>query len=177
MARTNQAAQRNAGQGGAKWNSNHPDQGIDFRGSWVAPTPPDLLALSEPEITNELLKRGIQNVLADPGRFTLLTLSRVKFFFTFWPTAESSLLSNLGRVFSFGIMLPFMLYGLYLSRREWRLCLPLYLFLVIHLGVYLVSWVMIRYRIPADTILLVFAGLALASIGQTIGRKLAPAST
>lgn len=146
------------------WNSNHPDQGTSFRGSWVAPIPPKLLALSEPEISNELLVRGMQNILADPGRFVLLTLSRVKFFFTFWPTADTGLINNLGRVLSFGIMLPFMLAGLYLSRTRWRQALPLYLFLVIHLGVYLVSWVMIRYRIPADTVLLVFAGLAIASI-------------
>jgi 4-amino-4-deoxy-L-arabinose transferase-like glycosyltransferase len=148
------------------WNSNHPDQGIHFRGSWVAPIPPELLSLSEPEITNELLKRGIQNVLADPGRFFLLTLSRIKFFFTFWPTADTGLINNLGRVFSFGIMLPFMLAGLYLSLPYWRKALPLYLFLVIHLGVYLVSWVMIRYRIPADTVLLVFGGLAIIRIAE-----------
>jgi 4-amino-4-deoxy-L-arabinose transferase-like glycosyltransferase len=158
------------------WNSNHPDQGISFRGAWVAPIPPEVLALSEPEITNELLIRGVQNILADPGRFALLTLSRVKFFFTFWPTADTGLINNAARVLSFGILWPFMLYGLYLSHRQWQLCLPLYLFLVIHLGIYLVSWVMIRYRVPADTVLLVFAGLALATIGQAIGRKLAPAS-
>jgi len=49
-----------------------------------------------------------------------------------------------------------------------RQALPLYLFLVIHLGVYLVSWVMIRYRIPADTVLLLFAGLAIARLGQVV---------
>jgi 4-amino-4-deoxy-L-arabinose transferase-like glycosyltransferase len=153
------------------WNSNHPDQGTNFRGAWVAPIPAELLKLNEVDLTNELLKRGVQNILADPGRFFLLTLSRVKFFFTFWPTADSSLMSNLGRVFSFGILLPFMLFGLYLSLPQWRKVLPLYLFLVIHLGVYLVSWVMIRYRIPADTVLLVFAGLSLATIVQYVARK------
>ena len=153
------------------WNSNHPDQGINFRGAWVAPIPPELLTLSEPEITNELLKRGVQNILADPGRFTLLTLSRVKFFFTCWPTADSGLMNNAARVLSFGIMWPFMLYGLYLSRRQWQRCLPLYLFLVIHLGIYLVSWVMIRYRIPADTVLLPFAGLAIVDIAGRIQRR------
>lgn len=152
------------------WNSNHPDQGVNFRGAWVAPIPPELLTLSEPEITNELLKRGVQNILADPGRFALLTLSRVKFFFTFWPTADTGLINNLGRILSFGIMLPFMLAGLYLSRTRWRQALPLYLFLVVHLGVYLVSWVMIRYRIPADTVLLLFAGAAIMWIGEKIGR-------
>lgn len=151
------------------WNSNHPDQGISFRGSWVAPIPEDVLALNnEVDITNELLRRAIQNIMSDPGRIFLLTLSRVKYFFTFWPTNDTGLINNLGRVLSFGIMLPFMLYGLYLSFSEWRRVLPLYLFLIIHLGVYLVSWVMIRYRIPADTVLLVFAGLALSKIGERL---------
>jgi 4-amino-4-deoxy-L-arabinose transferase-like glycosyltransferase len=153
------------------WNSNHPEQGTDFRGAWVAPIPPELWGLSEPEITNELLKRGVQNILADPGRFFLLTLSRVKFFFTFWPTADTGLINNLGRVFSFGIMLPFMLAGLYLSRSRWRQALPLYLFVVIHLGVYLVSWVMIRYRIPVDAILLIFAAAALTAITERLTRS------
>jgi 4-amino-4-deoxy-L-arabinose transferase-like glycosyltransferase len=153
------------------WNSNHPDQGTNFRGSWVAAIPSELLTLSEPEITNELLKRGVQNILADPGRFVLLTLSRVKFFFTFWPTADTGLINNLSRVFSFGIMLPFMLAGLYLSRTQWRQALPLYLFLVVHLGVYLVSWVMIRYRIPADTVLLLFAGLALVDFAGHVQHR------
>lgn len=149
------------------WNSNHPEQGTYFRGAWVAPIPPDLLALdNEVAITNELLKRAIHNILADPGRFALLTLSRVKYFFTFWPTTDTGLINNLGRVFSFGIMLPFMVAGLYLSLPQWRKALPLYLFLVIHLGVYLVSWVMIRYRMPADTVLLIFAGLAIVRLAE-----------
>jgi hypothetical protein len=68
-------------------------------------------------------------------------------------------------------MLPFMLAGLYLSRTQWRQALPLYLFLVVHLGVYLVSWVMIRYRIPADTVLLLFAGLALVDFAGHVQHR------
>lgn len=153
------------------WNANHPEQGTSFRGSWVAPIPDELEGLDEADLTYELLRRGRENVLNDPGRFFLLTLSRVKFFFTFWPTAGSSLVSNLSRVLSFGILLPFMLYGLYLSIPQWRDVLPLYLFVAMHLGIYLISWVMIRYRIPADTVLLVFAGLAIAHLGQRLLRQ------
>ena len=146
------------------WNSNHPDQGISFRGSWVAPIPQDLSGLSEAELTYALLERGIDNILRDPGRFFLLTLSRVKYFFTFWPTANSSTISNFSRVMSFGILLPFMLYGLFISFPQWRRLVPIYLFLVVHIGVYVVSWVMIRYRIPIDAVLILFAGLAAADL-------------
>jgi 4-amino-4-deoxy-L-arabinose transferase-like glycosyltransferase len=154
------------------WNSNHPDKGSTFgEVAWVAPIPEDLKALNEAELTVALLDLGVKNVLDDPARFFLLTLSRFKPFLTFWPTSDSSLISNLARVFSFAVSLPFMLYGLVLSRRQWRFLLPLYLFLVIHMGVYLVSWVMIRYRIPADTILMLFAGLAVFDVYSRLAAR------
>lgn len=147
------------------WNSNHPNQGNTFdEVGWVAIIPPDLLTLNEVDLTNELLRRGIENVASDPGRYIQLSLSRTQIFFQFWPTANSSTISNLSRVLSFGITLPFMLYGLILTRHKWRELLPLYLFLIFHCGIYLASWVMIRYRVPADTILLPFAALALATL-------------
>lgn len=142
------------------WNGNHPDRPADWgEVGWVAPLPADLTGLNEADLTYELLARGQQELLSNPVRFLRLTLGRARVFFMFWPSASSSLMSNLGRVLSFGICLPFMLAGLVLSRRRWRELLPLYLFLVIHLGVYLSSWVMIRYRVPADAVLLLFAGL------------------
>lgn len=153
------------------WNSNHPDQGTSFRGAWVAPIPEELKGLNEVDLTNELLRRGRENILRDPKRFVLLSLSRVKYFFTFWPTTDSSTISNVSRVLSFGITLPFMVLGLVLSRRHWRELLPLYLFLLVHYAVYVSSWVMIRYRVPADTVLLVFAGFALTSLAEAVRRK------
>jgi 4-amino-4-deoxy-L-arabinose transferase-like glycosyltransferase len=151
------------------WNSNHPDRGTDFGDvGWTASIPAELSNLNEADLTYELLRRGRQFVLDDPKRFMLLTLSRAKLFFTFWPTANSSLISNVARALSFGILLPFMLYGLILSADRWRLCLPLYAFLVIHLGVYLSSWVMIRYRVPADTVLLVFAAFGVLDLVRRV---------
>lgn len=152
------------------WNGNHPDRPADWgEVSWVAPIPEDLQSLNEVDLTNELLRRGQEAVLRDPVRFLGLTLGRAKIFFMFWPSPKSSLISNVARVLSFGIMLPLMLYGLYLSRRYWKDCAPLYLFLLLHLGVYLASWVMIRYRIPADAVLLLFAALAIDELWRRIG--------
>lgn len=155
------------------WNSNHPEQGTHFRGSWVAPIPPELHTLNEADLTNTLLRIGITNVLAEPKRFLLLTLSRIRYFFTFWPTTDSQLISNAARVLSFGIALPFMIYGLVISIKQWRHLFPIYLFLIFHFGVYLSSWVMIRYRIPADTVLLLFVGPAVIDIYQRLSKRLA----
>lgn len=147
------------------WNGNHPDRPSDWgEVGWVAPIPADLADLNEADLTYELLSRGQQEVLAHPDRFLRLTLGRARVFFMFWPSASSSLMSNVGRVLSFGLFLPFMLAGLILSLKSWQKLLPIYLFLVIHLGVYLSSWVMIRYRVPADALLLLFAGLTFSLI-------------
>jgi 4-amino-4-deoxy-L-arabinose transferase-like glycosyltransferase len=147
------------------WNSNHPDRGDSFGDvGWVAPIPDDLAGLNEADLTYELLRRARANIVNDPGRYLRLTLSRVGVFFMFWPSRDSSLVSNLARVLSFGLMLPFMVYGIVSSYRQYRVLAPIYIFLLAHYGVYLSSWVMIRYRIPADTVLLVFAGFGLVEL-------------
>ncbi|HSH04645.1 MAG TPA: glycosyltransferase family 39 protein [Anaerolineae bacterium] len=146
------------------WNSNHPDQGTQWSGPWVAPIPADLWELNEVDRTYEMLERGRAFILDDIGRFIQLTISRFIYFFTFWPTAESSLISNVARVLSFGVTLPFMLYGLFVTRDQWLRLAPIYLFLLSHVGIYVISWVMIRYRIPADTVLILFVGPALLTI-------------
>ncbi|MBN1262047.1 MAG: glycosyltransferase family 39 protein [Anaerolineae bacterium] len=157
------------------WNANHPGQGESFdEVGWVAPIPEELKSLNEAELTYALLERGMQFVRDDPIRYLKLSLSRFKIFFMFWPSPDSGLMSNVARVLSFGICLPFMLYGLVRSLSHWRQTLPLYLFLVIHCGVYLASWVMIRYRIPADAVLLVFAGYGLVDLYEKVAPRLKP---
>ncbi len=107
-----------------------------------------------------MLRRGIQNVINDPSLFVMLTVTRLREFFKFWPTADSDLLANTLRVFSFGLMWPFALAGLWLSRRQWRDLLPIYIFMVMHTGVYAITWTMIRYRVPLDAFLIPFAAVA-----------------
>jgi hypothetical protein len=80
------------------------------------------------------------------------------------PTAQSSLVSDLGRLFSFTFYLPFMLYGLLLSFRHWRACFPLYLYIAFDSVLHLVSWVAPRYRLPSDALMIVFAALAVVSL-------------
>jgi 4-amino-4-deoxy-L-arabinose transferase-like glycosyltransferase len=146
------------------WNSNHPGQGTDFSGPLVAPIPEELTELNEADLTYELFRRGRLFVVQDPIRFILLTVSRTKQFFTFWPTSESGLASNIARILSFGILLPFMGAGLILSMRNWKRYLPIYLFLLIHITIHVTSWVMVRYRIPADVLLLPFAAMAVTQL-------------
>jgi uncharacterized protein with PQ loop repeat len=134
-------------------------------------------SLNEAAMDHELLKRGIGFVISDPVRYILLSISRIPFYFEFWPTKSSSLISNISRVLSFGIMLPFMVYGIivtFLNRSEkalldWKSPVTLLLlFSFLYTGIHVLTWTLIRYRLPIDAILLIFAGCALADIYQRI---------
>jgi hypothetical protein len=132
--------------------------------------PPELRSLNEAELDKALLQRGLQFITDDPKRFFLLSISRAREFFKFWPSSDSGLLSNISRVGSFGISLPFMLYGLWCALisdwksrtvyERWGIAL-LVLFMLSYTAVHLFSWALIRYRLPVDAVLLIFAAFGI----------------
>ena len=124
-----------------------------------------------------LLGEALKIIAADPGRYVLLSLSRFPSYFMFWPSGDSELVSNVSRVASFGLFLPFMLYGLYLALRQrfasWRdwLASPftlLYLFILVYTGIHMLTWTLIRYRIPVDVMLVIFAGYGLVDLVERV---------
>jgi 4-amino-4-deoxy-L-arabinose transferase-like glycosyltransferase len=147
--------------------ANHPVHGADFMPilegdapSYQELIPPELLSLNEAALNDALLERGLGFVREDPLRYVRLSLSRIDDYFTFWPSRRSSLPSNLTRVLSFGVALPFMLAGLWLARRQWWGIAPLWLFGGAYVLLHLLSWALIRYRLPVDGVLLVLAAVA-----------------
>jgi hypothetical protein len=174
----------NTNSGYAFFWANHPIYGTHFYpllpsylGSYQSLIPNELRNLDEAALDQALLKRGIQFVIEDPRRYLLLSLSRIPVFFMFWPSKDSGLTSNLSRVGSFGVLWPFMLYGLFRSIANEkqllinRLASPsflLILFVFIYTMIHLLSWALIRYRLPVDAILIVFAGLALVDLAQRV---------
>jgi len=151
------------------YSSNHPDQGTNFNPSFVAPIPEEIKSLEEPALDRALYREAFGFIVGDPARFMLLTLNRIKDYFWILPSENSSLISNLSRLFSFTLYFPFMLYGLYLSRRQWRACLPLYLYVAFDSVLSLISWSAPRYRLPSDAVMMVFAALALGTLGERVG--------
>jgi hypothetical protein len=174
----------NTNSGFAFFWGNHPIYGTHFVGllpsgeqSYYNLIPKELLPLNEAELDSALFKKGLQFVLDDPKRFVLLSLSRTEEFFKFWPSPQSGLISNISRVGSFGIFLPFMLYGLWVSVKLFRKSkngeqrseiILLYLFVFIYTTIHLVSWALIRYRLPVDAVLLIFAAYGLVDLGKRI---------
>ena len=176
--RFDQVVLLNTNAGFAFFWGNHPVYGTRFHGilppelgNYLELVPRELRDLGEAELEQALLQRGLQFIVDDPVRYFWLSLSRIPIYFTFWPTADSSLLSNISRVASFGILLPFMVYGLglFLWRRSWRdwlrhPALLLLLFAGVYTAVHVLTWTLIRYRLPVDAIMLIFAAIALLEI-------------
>lgn len=169
---------------------NNPIYGTQFQPILTSTTygqliPEDVRSLNEAAMDQELLKRGIGFVISDPVRYILLSISRIPFYFEFWPTSGSGLISNISRVLSFGIMLPFMLYGMIAALLNLALPLKdrwnspevmLILFSVLYATIHILTWTLIRYRLPIDAMALVFAGYALSDLYRKIMFRFRPAS-
>jgi hypothetical protein len=175
--------------------ANHPVHGDDFVPLFTPdmPTyqeliPLELRSLDEAALDQALMERGVGFILADPWRYIRLSLSRIDDHFIFWPKSDSSLLSNITRVASIGLALPFMLFGAILWLvRVWRLAggkiisrlwsvvvQPgglLLLFFLVYVGVHLLSWAGIRYRLPADAVMLLFAAYSFYSLLNKVSRS------
>lgn len=169
---------------------NHPIYGTHFVGilpdngpTYLDLIPKELRPLNEATLDRALLQRGIGFITADPQRYILLSISRANEYFKFWPSADSGTISNLARVGSFGLYLPFMLVGLWLSLQLcWRAgnqqqradLILLYLFMCIYTAIHLLSWALIRYRLPVDAILVLFAALGLVDLVSRYRARLQP---
>jgi 4-amino-4-deoxy-L-arabinose transferase-like glycosyltransferase len=152
--------------------SNHPDQGTTFDPTFTAPIPVELVGAAEPTIDRALFRTGLGFVADDPVRVLRLSLNRAASYFWLLPSSASTPLSNAGRLLSFTLYLPFMLYGLVLSRQRWRACMPLYLYVLVDAVLHLATWAAPRYRLPSDALLIVFAGLALVDLTARLRRRM-----
>jgi hypothetical protein len=169
----------NSNAGYAMYSAQHPLHGTSFQAFTAARLPADLVGVAENEAQWDrlLMARGFRFIVNDPLRYLLLSASRTADFFMFWPSGETIPINNVGRVASFALFLPLMLYGLWLSRSRWRDLQLLYLFMIFYTILHLLTWAMIRYRLPVDAVLLIFAALALTrlsarwSIWEPIGTK------
>lgn len=178
---------------------NHPTHGTRFisaeemGNNYQSLIPNELRGLDEAALDQALLAEGIGFIVDDPSRYVLLSLSRIPAYFYFWPDTTSGTLSNISRVASFGIFLPFMLYGLVRvwgnsegkTGRRWQWQRPgaaiwlLYIFMAVYTLIHLLTWALIRYRLPVDSVLVLFAAIALEEVVQLLaagpaGRLVAP---
>ncbi|MBE2196968.1 MAG: hypothetical protein IAE79_00050 [Anaerolinea sp.] len=187
----------NTNSGFALYWASHPIYGARFETvlsadhgvSYYELIPPELRHLNEAELDAALRGLGVQFILDDLERYALLSLSRIPVQFQFWPTADSSLLANAARLLSFGIALPFILWGMGLFLRqgvpaiwqqrfwqrgaawgaaEGRLAEGWLLLgiILIYNFLHILTWAKVRYRLPTDAFMLLFAALAVVRVGR-----------
>jgi hypothetical protein len=166
----------NSNAGYAMYSAQHPLHGTSFQEYTAAPLPNDIVPIpeNEAEWDRVLMRKGLEFILREPGRYILLSLSRTADFFNFWPREESSLLFNLGRLMSLALFLPFMLVGLWRSYQEKERYSLLYLFIVIYSLMHLLTWAITRYRLPVDAVLLLFAAIGISEIYHRISSRFNP---
>lgn len=165
----------NTNAGYAFYLANHPFYGTDFipaseMENYQSLVPADLRGLDEAALDRILLERGLAFAIDDPIRYTLLSLDRIPEYFKFWPSADSGTLSNLARVSSFGLALPWMAAGIWIWLRGrvgigWWETLRhpgslLLIFVAVYSAIHILSWALVRYRLPVDAVLILFAGLS-----------------
>ena len=181
--------------------ANHPVFGTNFTNelpqgvTWGSLIPPEIIGMDEASLEKELMRRAIQTIIDDPGRYILLSLSRLKEQFKFWPTMNSSWISEISRIGSFGLFLPFMCYGTWLvifrSRRynllddpygnnksshitAW-LKTPVALWLgyfIIYTLMHLATWAAIRYRLATDGVMIIFAAVGIVDLYDRLAVKI-----
>lgn len=182
--RFNQFVLLNTNAGFAFYWANHPIYGMHFEGILTQSTyldllPRELYGLNEAALDRELLKRGLQFVFQDPLRYFFLSLSRIPIYFMFWPSPQSSILSNISRIGSFGLFLPFMIYGLVITTikknaEKLNLYSPIFLlllFILVYSLIHIFTWTLIRYRLPVDAVLVLFAAVGISDLILKIQQK------
>ena len=186
----NQFVLLNTNAGFAFFWGNHPVYGDHFvpiltpdLGSYQELIPEELRGLNEAALDQALLKLGVGFITSDPVRYIKLSITRIPAYFTFWPSTASSLPSNLTRALSFGLALPFIILGIAIwiqDAHKQRVpvppCVLLLLFIAVYSAIHLLSWALIRYRLPVDAVALIFAARGLYWLYQKIfsGQETSP---
>jgi hypothetical protein len=164
---------------------NHPIHGTEFIPvipesllTYGALIPNELRGLNEAAMDRALLSRGVQIVANDPVRYARLCVSRAREYVRFWPSRDSGSISNFARVSSFGLLLPLLLAGTVLAFRRQRptarrKCGAGFVMLLaaVYSFVHLLTWTLVRYRLPVDAITLPIAALALAQSHAWLRRR------
>jgi hypothetical protein len=148
---------------------NHPVHGVQFvpvlhgEGTYSRLIPNEVKQLNEAAMDRELFRRGLGFVREEPVRYLRLSLSRIREYFKFWPEADSGAISNWARMLSFGLYLPLFVAGLGISlwrpHKKAAVASLLVLFCALYSLIHILSWTLIRYRLPIDAVLMPFAGL------------------
>ncbi|MBD3367617.1 MAG: hypothetical protein GF405_05530 [Candidatus Eisenbacteria bacterium] len=156
---------------------NHPD--ATATSQTRTPVPEDLAEARKttpPGAWDQMcMDRGLEYVRDDPGRFVSLYLQKLVNYYRFYPdTIEKNEFTGSRTTWiallTSGPAIILGLAGMWLARRKWRELLPAYAVVILYSLLYPAFTTCVRYRLPLDAYLLLFAAAALAYIGRRMAR-------
>ena len=125
---------------------------------------------SEDDLNSYYQNLALNYIKEHPKRFFCLAGIR---FLEFWKITSYrvSLAKNLGSIMSYGVILLFFILGVALSLRYWRKTLLLIMIIIYYTLIHLVFLATVRYRMPLEPFLIVFAAYAILQIVSVFRRQ------
>jgi len=126
----------------------------------------------EVELDRAYFRKGVEHVLAEPGRFVRLSLAKAATLWNLYPTPatrEASTAEKVASILSYGVLLPFGLYWLFRNIRRSPLARLSLLFFIAYTVVHALTISKVRFRLPLDTLVVVMAVGGLADLARRLG--------
>lgn len=121
-----------------------------------------------------LYERGREYVAEDPAGFVRLSLSKAVNLWRLWPAPMTEDrpgldLEKVISVLSYGLLLPFGLYGVFRALRNSSAARLALLFFLSYTALHAVFIAKFRFRLPLDAILFLYAAGVLADLASRLG--------
>ena len=129
--------------------------------------------LNELQVDRRLAKEAFTAIYKYPIRAAIKVIKNT---IKFWDPFHDPNLINRFRLYNlaYGIMAPFLVWGLILSLKQWRRYMLFYLTIISFWAISAISMHLERFRLPIDTIGLIFAATALIALFRRNGKPWFP---
>lgn len=106
-----------------------------------------------------------QYIVQNPERFLELAILKFKRYYNVIPNAEgfNSGLYKWISILSYGVILAFALYGVIVTRKEYKMLFPIYLLFAYFTFIHIVIIASLRYRLPLEPFMILFASVAIVN--------------
>jgi 4-amino-4-deoxy-L-arabinose transferase-like glycosyltransferase len=125
--------------------------------------------MDELQANKYFMQEAKKVILSNPKGFFIRCIKRFLKLYRIYPHrgkgyVHSEILMILVSVFSYGILLPFFVYSFFINLSSFKKYIFLYLPILIFSFVYTLIWAVIRYRLPLEPYIIIFASYILGNI-------------
>jgi hypothetical protein len=126
---------------------------------------------SELKVNDHFAKKSSEYVRSHPAAFAALAVRKLVKLYRLVPYEVFSLKARLMSVVFYVPLLVLTIAGVVLSRRNWELLLPLYLTIAYITVIHMIFTSQIRYRVPLQSFMALFAAFAVAALCARLTNK------